>query len=373
MEGKADFADRVQAIAEYVQNRIRYVAIEIGVGGYQPHAASDIFRLQYGDCKDKATLLSAMLNAIGVRATWVMVDTERGVMVPEAPSTDANHMIAAIQLPQGYRSERLQSIVQVTNGERYLIFDPTWEKTPFGQLESGLQGGYGLLMDGNNSQLVALPVLQPESNRVTRVGRFVLTPEGNLTGQITEERKGDIASYRRNVYTNWNAKEQSAFLDDVIANDLTDFHIGGVKVENVQDLQKALTVSYSLQSSRFGRVAGPLMMARPRVLFTDGMHLDHKERTLPIDLSETRRVEDRYEIELPAGYAVEEMPPPVKLDLGFAMYESDSEMHSGKLQYTRLYQVRQITLPAAQYNELQQMAGAIAMDESSTAILKRIQ
>lgn len=72
VQGKTEFRDRVNAIAGFVQRDIRYVAIEIGVGGEQPHAAADTFHARYGDCKDKATLLSAMLNAVGLRSTWVM-------------------------------------------------------------------------------------------------------------------------------------------------------------------------------------------------------------------------------------------------------------------------------------------------------------
>ena len=63
--GKTDFYDKTEAIAEFVQKQVRYVAIEVGIGGYQPHAAGDIFRNRYGDCKDKATLCRAMLSAVG--------------------------------------------------------------------------------------------------------------------------------------------------------------------------------------------------------------------------------------------------------------------------------------------------------------------
>src|SRR5256885_1816734 len=64
VQGKTGFRDRVDAIASFVQSDIRYVAIEIGIGGNQPHAAADTFKARYGDCKDKATLLSSMLNAV---------------------------------------------------------------------------------------------------------------------------------------------------------------------------------------------------------------------------------------------------------------------------------------------------------------------
>jgi hypothetical protein len=140
--GKSDFFEKGEAIAEFVQREVRYFAIEVGIGGYQPHAAGDVFRNRYGDCKDKATLVSAMLSAVGIHAALMLVDTNRGVVDPDAPSILGDHMIAAIEIPAGYESPKLHSVVTAKTGRRYLIFDPTWDRTPFGQLEHELQGGY---------------------------------------------------------------------------------------------------------------------------------------------------------------------------------------------------------------------------------------
>ena len=65
-------------------------------------------------------------------------------------------MITAIEIPKGYESPKLRSVVTAKTGRRYLIFDPTWDKTPFGQLESNLQGSYGVLMEGKESQVIEL-------------------------------------------------------------------------------------------------------------------------------------------------------------------------------------------------------------------------
>jgi len=68
----------MQVLASFVQNDIRYVAIELGIGGHQPHPAAEVFSHRYGDCKDKVTLLSTMLKEIGVESYYVLINTERG-------------------------------------------------------------------------------------------------------------------------------------------------------------------------------------------------------------------------------------------------------------------------------------------------------
>jgi hypothetical protein len=119
--GKADFFDKTEAIAEFVQKQVRYFGIEVGIGGFQPHSAGDIFQHRYGDCKDKATLVSALLSSVGIHSALMMVDTDRGVVDPDAPSTVGNHMIAAIEIPAKYDSPRLHSVVTAKTGRRYLI------------------------------------------------------------------------------------------------------------------------------------------------------------------------------------------------------------------------------------------------------------
>jgi hypothetical protein len=372
-KGKTDFYDKAEAIGEFTQQQIRYVAIEMGVGGYQPHAAGEVFRGKYGDCKDKATLLSAMLSTVGVHSALLMVDTERGVIDPEAPSIIGNHMIAAIEIPKGYESAKLRSVVTAKTGKRYLIFDPTWEKTPFGQLEHNLQGSYGVLMEDKDSQVIQLPVLDPGLNTVRRSASFQLLADGSMKGNVTEKRFGDLSETRRYMFTHEDAKEQQHYMDRQTAHDFTAFVLSDMKVENAESLNKDLTTTYSLDATHFATAVGPLLMVRPRVLGTYSLNVDHKKRELPIDLRETMRGTDEFDIALPEGYVVDELPDPVKLDVGFASYESSTELRGKSLHYSRTYTLRQVELPAEKYPALQHLASVIEADEQGRAVLKKAQ
>jgi len=369
--GKTDFYDKAEAIGDFVQQKIRYFVIEMGVGGYQPHAAEDIFRGRYGDCKDKATLLSAMLSSVGIHSALVMVDTERGVVDPEAPSIWGNHMIGAIEVPRGYESPKLHSVVTAKTGKRYLIFDPTWHLTPFGQLEDNLQGSYGVLIEGKDSQVIELPVLDPTLNTIRRSGKFELSADGTLKGSVTDLRFGDLAMDRRRVFSSEGEKKQTEYMNRVIGQDFTGASMTGLKVDNVDALNKDLTTTFDLQASHFARFSGPLLMVRPRVLGSYGLDVDRKPRHVEIDLEQTMQGTDEYDIELPQGYVVDELPDPVKIDVGFASYVSSTELHGRVLHYSRTYTVRQVTVPATKYPEVQQLAAAIAADEDNQAILKR--
>jgi hypothetical protein len=301
----------------------------------------------------------------------MMVDTHRGFVDPDAPSLDGDHMIAAIEVPKGYSSPRLHSVVTAQTGRQYLIFDPTWDKTPFGQLEHELQGSFGVLMEGAETQAIQLPVLDPALNTIHRSASFKLDSDGVLKGTVTEKRFGDLAETRREVYAKSDVKEQTNFLDHMLGRDLTAFSASDVKAANVDALNQDFTLTYSLSAERYAKAMGSLLMVRPRVLGDLDLDTDHKPRTIPIDLEETMQATDDYSIEIPDGYAVDELPDPVKLDLGFAAYESNFQATGNTLHYKRTYTVRQVTLPADRYADVQKLAGAIAADENSSAVLKR--
>ena len=366
-----DFYSKSEAIAEFVQKQIRYFVIEMGIGGYQPHFASDIFHNRYGDCKDKATLLSAMLSSVGIHSALMMVDHRRGVIDPDAPSIVGDHMIAAIEIPSGYNSPRLRSVVTAKTGRRYLIFDPTWEQTPFGQLEHGLQGSYGILMEGEQSQVIQLPVLPPDLNTIRRTASFQLQPDGSLQGSVTEKRFGDVSERRRTIFTTGDAKQQAEFLDHALEDDFTSFKITSLKVENAAALNQDLTTTYHLDADHFGKSIGSLLMVRPRVLGSEYLLPGREARSIPVDLKQTMQATDDYTIQLPAGYTVDEVPDPIKLDLGFTAYESTTQIKDNLLHYSRTYTVRAVTLPADKFPDLQKLAGVIAADEQNHAVLKK--
>jgi transglutaminase-like putative cysteine protease len=369
--GKTDFYDKSRVLGEFVQSQIRYFSIDLGIGGFQPHPAGETLKGRYGDCKDKATLLVAMLGSVGIHGALVIVDTERNVIDPDDPSITANHAIAAIEVPKGYESAKMHSVFTAETGKRYLLFDPTWAQTPFGQIEDNLQGSWGVLMEGADSQVFQIPLMPPELNTIRRNATLVLGTDGTLSGAITDKRFGDIASWRRGELQAEDGKNQQALIDRIIAQDVPAATVTGLKFENVTALDQDLVTSFDLKASHFASSTGPLLMVRPRVFGSYAPDVDRKPRRVSVDLERTMQATDSFDIQLPEGYAVDELPDPVKVDFGFASYESKTELQGRTLHYARTYTVRQVTLSAAKYEDLQKLAGIIAADEDSRAVLKR--
>lgn len=369
--GSADFTAKIQNVAAFMQREIRYVGIEIGIGGDQPHAAIDIFRNRYGDCKDKATLLISMLNAVGVRATWVLVDTRRGFVDPAMPSSAGNHAISAIEIPPGYDDPRLQAVVKARSGKRFLIFDPTSTYTPIGLLPEYLQGGYGILVDGKQSQVILLPTLKPDQDVVERKATFDLAEDGTLKGAVTEERFGTASRNLRHIYNALGEKKQHEEIERRLKDDFSSFTLDSEAAKNARDLDQNLILNYALTAKMYAKQAGDMLLVRPRVLGSDAVPFNNKPRIYPIDMEATGVWRDSYDVNLPAGYTVDDLPNPVNIDVGFATYHSEVKADDKALHYKREYVVKELQLQPERYGELRKLEGTIRADEENSAVLKR--
>lgn len=150
---------RLERLAEFVQKEIRYVSIQIGLGGYQPHPAPGILANRYGDCKDKATLLTAMLKSAGFDSFYIIINIDPYSVSPDAPVSLFlfNHVILAIKLADSSLFENSEAVINDPELGRLLIFDPTSPYTPLGRLPYYLSGSAGVLVAGEPASCVFCP------------------------------------------------------------------------------------------------------------------------------------------------------------------------------------------------------------------------
>jgi hypothetical protein len=373
--GAPDLYSKLSRITEYIQKNVRYFVVERGIGGWQPHFAGDIYRNRYGDCKDKATLLIAMLQAVGIHAHSLSVDSSRGFVDPDAPSRFGDHMIAAIELPDGEIDPRLMARAKAANGKTLLIFDPTDEETPVGLIRGKLQGGWGYLANGADSQVLLMPVLAPESAGRSRKGSFTLTADGALAGDVTVTFTGNDAGNERWFIKDNESKKIREKLEKELGSDLPGLDFKGYEFHDTAELDKPLSLDLHLGAASYARPAGALLLLRPRIL---GSHaqavpeiMEGKPRIYPIELGHPGRWRDSYDIAIPAGYAVDETPAPVDIDMDFAGYHSSVTAKGNLLHYEAEYVVRQVEIPPAKAADFRKLEGAILASEKGVAVLKK--
>ena len=256
---------------------------------------------------------------------------------------------------------------------RLLFFDPTDELTPFGQLNGALQANYGLLVAPDGGELVELPVLPPAMNGIRRAAKLTLDSSGTLAGDVQEIRVGDPAWLQR-----WALRSVTKDTDKIkpietlLSHSLATFQITKASVGNLQITDLPFIYNYSVTAQNYAKTAGNLLLLRPRFIGSKSSDLlETKEpRKYPVEFDGPSRDTDTFEIALPAGYEVDDLPPPVDADYSFASYHSKTEVNGSTLKYTRTFEVKELSVPVSKVEDLKKLYRIIASDERNTAVLK---
>jgi len=365
---------RIQALARFSQRDIRYAAIEVGIGRLQPHPAPEILAHRYGDCKDKATVLITMLAQIGVKSFYVSVHTERGVFTEQTPPNEGfNHAIVAIQLPDAVYPKSLPAVYEHPQLGHLLIFDPTSEYVPLGQLPYYEQDSFALLVTDDGGELIHLPVSSPETNRLTQTAKVKLLSNGTLEGDVEEVASGYRAALKRELWKDQAEKDRRKILERILGATLDNFQVDDFTVLNADDLDKDFVLRYRFRADHYAKSAGPLLLVRPRVVGEFAGYLDAaKPRHYAYEISAPYYNSETVEITLPDGYKVDELPEAIKATAPFAVYSSKTERGAGMIRYTREYKMQTTMVPADKIDLLKKLFSQINLDEKNMAVLKKV-
>ncbi|HET9837934.1 MAG TPA: DUF3857 domain-containing transglutaminase family protein [Candidatus Angelobacter sp.] len=365
--------DRIKALARFAQRDIRYAAVEVGIGGWQPHPASQVLSNRYGDCKDKANMLATMLAQIGVKSYYMPIHTDRGVTSENSPpNLGFDHVILAIQLPEASFKGSFPAQYEHPKLGHLLIFDPTSPVVPFGQIPSYEQDNYGLLVTDQGGELIHLPLSSPELNKMTRTATLSLMPDGTLKGEVQEVRSGWQASLGRSSFEHQTTSDRRKILEHFLGHMLGNFQLDSVDAENLDDIDKDLIIHYKFTASHYAKSAGQLLLMRPRVLGEKLGSLDMtKPRHYAYEFDAPTLQTDVFEFSLPEGYKIDELPDAARATFPFGEYTSKIENTGTQLKYSREYKINAVRVPAEKIGDLGKFFHQINQDERNMAVLKK--
>jgi hypothetical protein len=356
--------DPLLPLARFAQRDVRYVAIEVGIGGYQPHPAGDIFAKRYGDCKDKVTLLRTMLKEAGVDAYSVLVHTNRGATDPAFPSLGSfNHVIAAIPV-SAEKAKGLRSIVDHPKLGKLLIFDPTSTLTPFGDLPEYLQASRGLLVTNDGGELIELPSHAPDASQLRRTAKLELDEKGTLSGTVEEVRSGAMAASMRGLLQPMNAADRVRAIESRLAAHLASYTAADITIEQLDDPEQELVIRYRINAPQYAKRVANMLLVRPRVLGEKSEALVDAKRTYAYVTDGPSLHVDEIDIRMPATTKLDELPEHVEAKTPNVQYSSASTFENGVLHYRRRY------AQSADVPELNKASSQILADERASAVFR---
>ena len=308
--GETDVLSKIDALYNYVSRQIRYVAIEIGIGGYQPHLPADVFKNKYGDCKDKATLLISMLNKIGLRAYPALVGTREDVEAdPKAPTLATfDHVIVAFPVPVDLRPV-MARFPSYDSRNQILWMDPTSEFDPLGQLPEMDQGVFALIAYPDHGDLQQIPEPAPDQNGSEYVVRLHLQSDGSGAAEV-EARYFGVSNSSRHVF--YRGRSQSEILkgfEERVTRYASQASFGKASISGTEDNRRQITEQFSFAGNFATASAGNSWFFQPLILSGIAVpEVGPRPRQLPLDVGAPYHVKIDYRLELPSGMRVERIP-----------------------------------------------------------------
>jgi cellulose synthase operon protein C len=305
----------VRAVYGFVVSQTRYVGLEFGIHGFKPYRVDQILARRFGDCKDKASLMHALLEALGIDSRLVLLRMRRLGRLPEAPASLAVFNHAILYVP-----------------ELDLWLDGTAAYSGSGDLPAEDRGATVLVVNPSGPPRFArIPEATPDENRIESRHEIALRPDGAADVKGGWRVAGvEAPTYRRSYLAEG---ERSSQLEATFSRAFPGVRVEAVQVSDPTRIEEALAVQFALEVPRYAQPDGDGLRFTPF-----GAARGYAEawgalsaRKHPLDLGSPSRNVFEYRVSLPAGWRVAEVPEPVSLETPFGAFQIRYRQDGGAL------------------------------------------
>ena len=339
---------KAQRLYDYVARNIRYVSISLGVGRYQPHAASDVLQNGYGDCKDKHTLLSAMLRAEGIQSYPVLIDSSRKLDEDVPSPAQFDHVITAVRL---------------ATGPELTWLDTTPEMTPYGLIVYQLRNKLAVVASDDSEGGLRRT---PSDSAVKTFLHYSLDGKfgefGTLDATLEVTAQGDRdwpmrASFRRYSEAQWKDLVKVLSANWGLPGDVDD-----VQVDPIEDTSKPFHLKYHLHQDQYFSVPSTGVNFRPIPPLGMPAARASGKGTEPLNVGPAGVTDYRVRLQFPANYTVH-TPTAVKMSRDYGEYSSSYTLSQGVLEGQRQLVVKSNEVAASRRADYESFRNAAHSDE----------
>jgi transglutaminase-like putative cysteine protease len=354
-EEKKSQHEKIEALYRYLQEKVRYVSVQVGIGGWQTIDAETVDRLSYGDCKALANYMKSLLDIAGIKSYYTLV--EAGADAPEMlrsfPSNQFNH--AFICIPEKN--------------------DTVWLECTSQQIPAGYLGKFTddrdvLLIADSGGIVVKTRKYNLNDNIQIRNATVSLTGEGNAESSVITTYKGILYDDIFEIFM-MDETDRREYIQKRIP--IQSFDLKSFKYTEIRESVPSAKEELNLILPNYGILTGDHMIFNPNLLARFGkLPYSLKDRKSEIYIKRPYILTDSIIFKLPLNYKVELVPQNSRVNIKFGEYSTDLSYDNRELRYVRKFKFFRGSYPASEYGGFVNFCENISASDERKVILVKI-
>lgn len=354
---KTTIEEKTKTIYEYMQNRTRYVSIQLGIGGFQPFESGVVDEMGYGDCKALSFYTQSLLEAVGVDAyyTWVYGGKNPPPVDPEFPDDTFNHIILCVPAEQDT-----------------IWLECTSQTNPMGYL-GGFTGDRDVLViDSDKGHIIHTPSYEDETNSINTQAKVTIDLEGNADVDINTVFKGMGSEYQGlYYYIQLTDKDKEKWLTKNYS--LNNAQIKSFKFTEKKSRIPEIKLTSTVEARKLASVSGKRIFFAPNILSTFNFVPPHdNDRASPIYINDGRLFTDSITFNIPKNVRIEYLPESEEVVTDFGQIKVEyTRNEEGQIIFKRTFKLKKGKYNADRYDELTEFLKKVTKIDKTKIVLNK--
>lgn len=346
--------EKVKKLYQYMQAKTRYIAVALGIGGWQPMSPDEVHKKGYGDCKGLTNYMKILLDEAGIPSYYSVINSSSSNISfdPDFPKMGGNHAILMVPTEKGN-----------------IWLENTSQQTAFNHLSYNTTDRNVLSIKKDGIELINTPVSSAEKNREKQMLKVKINEDNSLTGEGEFAYTG--SQYDFNLgFTYLSPKEKNESVKKL----LSALNFEKVEMKNfVNDRDNAVaTYNLDFKVNNYSKNAGSSIIFRAVPIFSNAIYKTEENRELPFEIGQS--FEDEYEINftIPNNYKIDEIPNNVALTSEFGTYTLSFAKNGTELKVNRKIRVNKGIYPKEKYNDYINFRKKTINNDNSKILITKI-
>ncbi|WP_108808333.1 DUF3857 domain-containing protein [Aquimarina spinulae] len=347
--------EKAKRIYNYVQNKTRYIGIQLGIGGWMPMLAEDVDRLGYGDCKALTNYTKALLKSQGISSNYCVVwrDSDKINIDSEFTSMEGNHVI-----------------LNIPDGDKDIWLECTSQTLPFDFNDSTTDDRNVLVVKPEGGTIKRTKKYEPEENILHTTATVNLEVDRSMSATVKRVSQGLEYDWNYNIQFE-TSKDQKLYYKEFWGY-INNLEIGKINLNDNKDDIK-FTEDIEISCVSYAKKVGSRLLISPNLFSRDQINLPkYDTRKTPLVISRGYVNTDEYIINLPDGYMAGNLPEKKSIETVFGSYSYELEKIDDKqLKFRRFLKIVDGTFPKEKYEEYRNFRSEIKKIDKSRIALKQ--